>query len=159
MVCKFQGVSIVILPADEIPSWMNFQTTDCRSEFQIALPEGMVEDDILGLALSITFEVEPWAMSDPFKFVDCVLCYKTIGGIYMNKWKSAHTWFTYRPRQPHADADEEDFAGGTDWSNITFRFLGTGVTLKKCGAHVVCKKEQDDLKFVVHAKRRKSGFF
>ncbi|KAI4310453.1 hypothetical protein MLD38_035431 [Melastoma candidum] len=156
MVRKFQGVSIVILPADEIPIWMNFQTTDCRSEFQIALPEGMVEDDILGLALSITFEVEPWAMNDPFKFVDCVLSCKTIGGIYMNQWKSAHTWFTYRPRQPNADVDEEDFAGGTDWSNITFRFLGTGVTLKKCGVHVVCKKEQDDLKFVVHGKRRES---
>ncbi|KAI4310445.1 hypothetical protein MLD38_035423 [Melastoma candidum] len=53
MVRKFQGVSTVVLPAEEIPSWMNFQTTDCRSNFKIALPEGMVEDDILGLALSI----------------------------------------------------------------------------------------------------------
>ncbi|KAI4380055.1 hypothetical protein MLD38_006284 [Melastoma candidum] len=152
---EFGGAADVIVAGEEFLAWMNFQTEEGELPYRASLPEGMSENDILGLALYVTFDVtSSEARSDSGGYianiVTAVLGHKRVWRLdTISRWESVHTWFVYLPRQQLSEEDT-DFSADMDWSNITFRFTGIGTRIQRCGCHVVCKREQDDQKFRFH---------
>lgn len=144
----FVGATDVLLPGEEFPHWVNFQTTECGSRYRVSLSRNMSEDDLLGLALFITLRFPEGPKHDPLIDQRSHAAFVMVGGSKLWSYLSdlgggVHSWFVYIPRR-QLFRNGTDFAANLNWCNFTLDFSKEGMKLERWGMRLLCKQEQDD---------------